>query len=144
MTQLSRYFTLAEMTVSETAARRGLSNKPTPEALESLKRLAVTLDRIRAALGHPVVITSGYRSPEVNASVGGSKTSAHCKGLAADFTCPGYGTPLEVAKAIAAMGLEFDQLIHEYGTWVHLGLADGRARKQLLTIDKRGTRAGLV
>lgn len=143
MTQLSRYFTLTEMTISETGARRGLSNKPTADALENLKRLTVTLDRIRAALGHPVVITSGYRSPEVNAAVGGSKTSAHCKGLAADFTCPGYGTPLEVAKAIAAMGLEFDQLIHEFGTWVHLGLAD-KPRKQLLTIDKRGTRAGLA
>lgn len=144
MTQLSRYFTLAEMTVSDTAARRGLSNKPSPKALENLKRLTALLDEIREELGHPIIVTSGYRSPEVNAAVGGSKTSAHCQGLAVDFTCPAVGTPLEVARRIAAMGLEFDQLIHEFGTWVHLGLADGRARKQLLTIDKRGTRAGLV
>lgn len=144
MTQLSRYFTLAEMTASQAAARRGLSNQPHPKALENLKRLTALLDQIREELGHPIIVSSGYRSPEVNVAVGGSKTSAHCQGLAVDFTCPGVGSPLEVARRIAAMGLEVDQVIHEYGAWVHLGLADGRARKQLLTIDKRGTRAGLV
>lgn len=144
MTQLSRYFTLQEMTVSETAARRGLSNKPSAKALENLKRLCALLDEVREELGHPILVSSGYRSPEVNAAVGGSKTSAHCQGLAVDFTCPGVGSPLEVARRIAAMGLEFDQLIHEFGTWVHLGLRDDAPRRQLLTIDRRGTRAGLA
>lgn len=144
MTQLSRYFTLEEMTISETAARRGIINRPSAKALENLKRLTALLDQVRDQLGHPIIVTSGYRSPEVNAAVGGSKTSAHCQGLAVDFTCPGVGSPLEVARRIAAMGLEFDQLIHEFGTWVHLGLRDDAPRRQLLTIDRRGTRAGLV
>lgn len=144
MTQLSRYFTLEEMTISETAARRGIINRPTARAMENLKRLCALLDDVRDALGHPIIVTSGYRSPEVNAAVGGSKTSAHCQGLAVDFTCPGVGSPLEVARKVAAIGLEFDQVIHEYGTWVHLGLSDGKPRHQLLTIDKRGTRAGLA
>lgn len=140
---MSRYFTLAEMTVSETAARKGLDNTPTGEALENLKRTMLQMDRIRAALGKPIVVTSGYRSPAVNKAVGGSATSAHCKGLAVDFTCPGFGTPLEVAKAVAALGIEFDQLIHEYGTWVHIGFAE-KPRRQLLTINRSGTRVGLV
>ena len=143
MTQLSHYFTLSEMTISETAARRGIGNKPYPKALESLKRLCAFLDQIREHLGHPIIVTSGYRSPEVNVAVGGSKTSAHCKGMAVDFTCPAFGSPLEVARAISAMGIEYDQLIHEYGTWVHLGLAD-KPRRQMLTITKAGTRAGLA
>lgn len=144
--KLSEYFAYSELTVSETAARRGIANKPSPRELENLKATALRMDEIRRRLGKPVLVTSGYRSPAVNAAVGGSKTSAHCRGLAVDFTCPGYGSPLEVARAIAAMdGIEFDQLIHEFGSWVHIGFAEAghKPRRQLLTIDKRGTRVGL-
>ena len=145
MTQLSKYFALSELTVSETAARRGLKNIPFGKQLENLKQTAQRMDAIREGLGKPIIVTSGYRSPEVNAAIGGSKTSAHCHGLAVDFTCPGYGSPLAVAKAILASGIEFDQLIHEYGAWVHIGFAEpGKpSRKQTLTINKRGTLAGL-
>ena len=141
----SKYFSLSELTVSEIAARRGLKNSPFGKQLDNLKQTALNLDFIRDGLGQPVIVTSGYRSPEVNAAVGGSKTSAHCHGLAADFTCPGYGNPLAVAKAILASGIEFDQLIHEYGAWVHIGFAEpGKpSRKQILTINKRGTLMGL-
>lgn len=141
----SKYFSLSELTVSEIAARRGLKNSPFGKQLDNLKQTALNLDFIRDGLGQPVIVTSGYRSPEVNAAVGGSKTSAHCHGLAADFTCPGYGSPLAVAKAILASGIEFDQLIHEYGAWVHIGFAEpGKpSRKQILTINKRGTLTGL-
>lgn len=142
---LSKYFALSELTVSESAARRGLKNVPFGKQLENLKQTAQRMDAIREGLGKPIIVTSGYRSPEVNASVGGSKTSAHCQGLAVDFTCPGYGSPLAVAKAILASGIEFDQLIHEYGAWVHIGFAEpGKpSRRQTLTINKRGTLAGL-
>lgn len=142
---LSEYFSLSEMTVSETAARRGLKNAPVGKQLENLRDTAERLDTIRESLGHPVTVTSGYRSPEVNASVGGSKTSAHCHGLAVDFTCPRFGSPLAVARAILASGIEFDQLIHEFGTWVHIGFAESGkpSRKQVLTINKRGTLLGL-
>lgn len=143
--KLSEYFAYSELTVSETAARRGIPNKPSARELENLKATALRMDEIRRRLGKPVLVTSGYRSPEVNAAVGGSRTSAHCRGLAVDFTCPGYGSPLEVARAIAAMGIEFDQLIHEFGSWVHIGFAEAghKSRRQLLTIDRKGTRVGL-
>lgn len=145
MTQLSKYFALSELTVSETAARRGLKNTPFGKQLENMKQTAQRMDAIREGLGKPIIVTSGYRSPEVNAAIGGSRTSAHCHGLAVDFTCPGYGSPLAVAKAILASGIEFDQLIHEYGAWVHIGFAEpGKpSRRQTLTINKRGTLAGL-
>ena len=142
---LSKYFALSELTVSESAARRGLKNVPFGKQLENLKQTAQRMDAIREGLGKPIIVTSGYRSPEVNAAIGGSKTSAHCHGLAVDFTCPGYGSPLAVAKAILASGIEFDQLIHEYGAWVHIGFAEpGKpSRKQTLTINRRGTLTGL-
>ena len=145
MTQLSKYFSLPELVVSQSAARRGLKNIPFGKQLENLRQTAQRMDAIREMLGKPVLVSSGYRNAEVNALVGGSKTSAHCHGLAVDFTCPGYGSPLAVAKAILASGIEFDQLIHEYGAWVHIGFAEpGKpSRKQTLTINKRGTLAGL-
>ena len=143
--KISKHFALSEMTVSDTAARRGLKNIPFGKQLENLKATAAKMDAIREHFGKPIIVTSGYRSPEVNAAVGGSKTSAHCHGLAVDFTCPGFGSPLEVARAIVAAGFEFDQLIHEFGTWVHIGFAEPGtpSRKQVLTINKRGTLAGL-
>ena len=144
---LSTHFSLAEFTASQWAARAGIENEPGPVELENLKRLAMTMEAVRYALGAPIIITSGYRCPEVNRNVGGSSTSMHVQGLAADFICPGFGTPFQVAKKL--MGVEavkFDQLIHEFGRWVHLGLATpGTAgRKQLLTIDRAGTRTGLL
>jgi len=145
MTQLSKYFALSEMTVSQSAARRGLKNIPFGKQLDNLRSTAEKMDAIREMLGHPVLVSSGYRNAEVNALVRGSKTSAHMQGLAVDFTCPGYGNPLAVAKAILASGIEFDQLIHEFGSWVHIGFAEpGKpSRRQTLTINKRGTLAGL-
>ena len=143
---LTPHFSLEEFTDSQTAARNGLSNIPAEGtyARVNLHRIAETMEKVRKLLGHPVLISSGYRSPKVNAKVGGSKNSAHVHGLACDFTCPGYGTPLMVCMELEEhMGkLEIDQLIHEFETWVHLGLRDGNPRHQTLTIDKKGTREG--
>jgi len=146
MTQLSKYFSLPELVVSQSAARRGLKNIPFGKQLDNLRSTAEKMDAIREMLGKPVLVSSGYRNAEVNALVGGSKTSAHLQGLAVDFTCPGYGSPLAVAKAILASGIEFDQLIHEFGSWVHIGFAEpGKpSRRQTLTINKRGTQLGLL
>lgn len=133
---LSRRFTLASLTHSDTADKHRINNAPVVEHLVNLKRLAYLLESVETLLGHPLTITSAYRNPEVNALVGGVPTSKHALGLAADFVCPGFGTPLEVAKYIAASGISFDQIIHEFGRWVHLGLAqDGiTPRRQTLTI----------
>ncbi|VVE59449.1 peptidase M15 [Pandoraea iniqua] len=132
---LTLHFTLDELTHSQTADRRGIDNTPSDEIVTNLIRVAQTLERVRVLLGsRPVSISSGYRSPDLNRAVGGARNSAHLYGLAADFICPGYGTPLQICKAIAASGIDFDQLIYE-GTWVHLGLAKAgeKSRQQVLT-----------
>jgi zinc D-Ala-D-Ala carboxypeptidase len=142
MMQLSEHFTLEELTTSEAAARQGLSNEPTGEALENLKRLAEFLEDVRALVGKPIRINSAYRSPEVNAAVGGSKTSQHCFGCAADIRVPGM-TPDEVVRAITASNLEYDQCIREFDSWTHVSIPnkeDAKPRKMALIIDKQGTR----
>jgi zinc D-Ala-D-Ala carboxypeptidase len=120
---LSEHFTLDELTISQEGERRGLDNTPNPAVIANLTRLAVVLEQVRALLGGKAMhINSGYRSPAVNAAVGGVPTSAHVDGLAADFTAGTFGSCLEVAKAIEGSGIKYDQLIYEH-TWVHLGLA---------------------
>src|SRR4249920_1377972 len=92
-------FQLSEFLVSEVAARRGLDNTPNAEALANLERLAGVLERVRDICGgHPVIISSGYRSPAVNAAVGGSVSSSHTIGLAVDFSIPKFGTPEAICK----------------------------------------------
>lgn len=141
--RLTEHFDLAEFTISQEAARRGIDNTPPDEALENLYLLAMALEEIRARLGKPIVISSGYRSPALNAAVGGAATSAHVLGYAADLTCPGFGAPLSVCKAIATLpGFRYDQVIHEFGGWCHLSI-DPRGRMQTLTIDRKGVRKGL-
>jgi hypothetical protein len=151
MTQLTPHFTLSEMTDSQTAARKGLDNVPPAglQARKNLQRCAEVMEKVRSILGDkPVLISSGYRGPEVNAAVGGSKSSAHMSGLAVDFSCPGFGTPRQICKALEPhmRELGIDQLIHEYDTWVHLGLraTDMTPRHQALTIDNKGTRSGFA
>ena len=124
--RLTSHFTLEEFTASQVAARHGISNSPDETQLANLRRLAEFLEGVRFALGNrPIIITSGFRSFEVNRIVGGSPKSAHMRGLAADFICPSFGSPLDVARRIVEAGVPFDQLIHEYGRWVHYGIADG-------------------
>ncbi|NUX55909.1 D-Ala-D-Ala carboxypeptidase family metallohydrolase [Paraburkholderia youngii] len=135
--RLTDHFTLEELTQSETAARRRIDNTPSTAIVEHLTRTAHTLEQVRTLLGsHPVLVSSGYRSPALNAVVGGAANSAHMTGLAADFICPGFGTPLEICRKVAASGIVFDQLIQE-GTWVHIGLArvGQKSRQQALTAN---------
>jgi zinc D-Ala-D-Ala carboxypeptidase len=149
MTKLTEHFALEEFTDSQTAARQGINNVPPASSQErkNIQRTAEVMEDVRSILGHkPILISSGYRSPQVNAAVGGSKTSAHMSGLAADFTCPGYGKPIAVCKKLHPhmKELGIDQLIHEYDTWIHLGLSAGAPRHQALTIDSKGTRTGFA
>jgi hypothetical protein len=143
-------FTLAELTVSETAERHGIDNTPTPEHLENLQRLAEFLETVKTALGgKPVMINSAYRGPAVNEKVGGSKSSQHMVGCAADIRIPGMN-PDQVCRAIIAADLPFDQLIREFydpskaaGGWTHVSVTNtpgSTPRKQALIIDKTGTR----
>jgi zinc D-Ala-D-Ala carboxypeptidase len=138
---LSENFTLDEFVFSQTAARLGIDNTPTPEVLANLKRLAQALEQVRSALGGvPVLISSGYRSPALNKAVKGARNSAHVLGLAVDFTAPRFGTVLQTAKAAAASGVVYDQIIHEFGRWVHLAVpaAGQEARIETLSIHVAG------
>jgi len=146
MPKLTPNFSLEELTRSSKAVALGIDNTPSPVIVGRLTRLAHVLESVRSLLGDkPITISSGYRAPGLNAAVGGARSSAHLTGLAADFTCAGYGSPLALCKAIQASAIPFDQLIHEHGSWVHLGLAadDATPRRQVLTIDRNGTRTGL-
>jgi hypothetical protein len=132
--QISPNFHLAEFEASQTAARRGLDNAVPLNLYGNLERLAQLLEHIRAAIGKPITLTSGYRSPALNRLVGGSKTSAHMDARAADLICPAYGTPRQIARHLAGLDLAYDQIIEE-GTWLHVAVAkaDAAPRRQLLT-----------
>lgn len=130
--QLSEHFTLAEMCNSQAAIRNRLDNRPGDVEIENLKRVAATLEQVRELVGKPINVSSGYRSPAVNRAVGGSSASAHMRGLAADITVSGM-TAKNLATLISMSKIEFDQLILEGGSWVHIGLSENKPRQQLLT-----------
>lgn len=139
---LTDHFSLAELTATQ---HREFDNDPPPEVLPVLTRTAQGLERIRALLGKPIHVNSGYRSPEVNAAVGSKPTSQHCKGEAADIICPAFGTPKEVAAFLSGRmtNLGIDQLILEFNAWVHVSFTEA-PRHALLTIDRNGTRTGIA
>lgn len=125
--QLSPHFRLSELLASNTAKARGLDNDPSAEVLANLKKLCVeALEPIRAAVG-PLRINSGYRSDAVNKAVGGSTTSAHSFGLAADLHPPAGCKAL--MTQIIACGVKLDQIIYER-TWVHVGLLHPSTKTQ--------------
>jgi uncharacterized protein YcbK (DUF882 family) len=111
------------------------------------------LERIRAYLvsdsgkNIPIIITSGYRCPQLNRAIGSSDTSDHRKALAADFRAPAYGTPLQVCKALAPVVsvLGIGQLILEFNSWVHVSTRPSdKIINRIITISKAGTQAGIV
>lgn len=141
---LTAHFTLEEMTRSEVAARKGLDNTPPLEIVPVLTQTAQGLERIRTLIGKPLHVNSAYRSLKVNAAVGSHPGSQHCKGEAADIVCPGM-TPKELAELIVAerVNLGVDQVILEFGQWVHVSFTEN-PRHAVLTIDSSGTRQGIA
>jgi len=140
--KLSPNFTLEELTQSEIATRMGLDNTPTEEIKANLVRLARFLEEVRRVLGRPIMVNSAYRSPKVNEAIGSKPTSQHCVGCAADIKVPGL-TPDDIVKELLKTNLEYDQLIREFDSWVHISIPNNFAdkpRKQVLIIDKTGTR----
>jgi len=112
MTQLSKYFTLEELTRSATADARRLDNTPSQAALSELALLATQVDELREAYGKPLVPTNGYRSPAVNAAVGGASNSAHMSGQAVDISDP------MPARSFARFCLKHLDLLEECGLWM--------------------------
>jgi hypothetical protein len=141
--QLSTNLLLAEVTRSETAKRRGISNMPTAEHIENFKKLAANIFQpIREHFGKPIIISSGYRSAELNKAIGGSLSSQHCSGEAIDIDMDGTDiTNAQIFNYIKD-NLNFDQMIWEFGTdtnpdWVHVSFAANRSqRKQILVAKK--------
>ncbi len=140
---LTKNFTLHEMTKSETALRHDLDNTPSQDVISNLQALAVNvLQPIRDHYGKGVKVSSGFRHPEVNARVGGSRTSDHCRGMAADIEIPGVSNA-ELAEWIKA-NLPFTQVILEFYTqgipdsgWVHVSYDPANLKKQALTAVKQ-------
>jgi len=139
---LSANFSLKEMTRSDAATRLGLNNTPDDEAIDNLKTLCdKVLQPVREHFGKSVTVNSAYRSPESNAAVGGSKTSDHCKGQAADIEIAGIANA-ELALWIMD-NLDYTQLILEFYTqgvpdsgWVHVSYDPNNLKKQELTAVK--------
>ena len=141
---LSKNFTLAELTKSQTAIRKNISNKPSTDHINNLIHLAETiLQPVREHFGKPVMISSGYRSPELCEAIGSSSKSQHAKGEAADFEIVGIDNK-DLATWIVA-NTEFDQLILEYyiendpnSGWVHCSVKTPpeEGRKQILQAKK--------
>ena len=153
--QLSKNLALAEVTRSETAKRKGISNMPTPEHIENFKKLAEKVFQpIRDHFGVPIRISSGYRSAALNKAIGGAgktvngvyiPSSQHCTGEAIDIDMDGTTiTNAQIFNYIKE-NLEFDQLIWEFGTdanpdWVHVSYeSTGKQRKQMLKAVKSGS-----
>ena len=140
--KLSPNFSLEELTFSQVASRRGIDNTPSAKVKNNLERLAFFLEQVRKVFNKPFLISSGYRSREVNESVGGSKTSQHCEGCAADFNVKGV-SPDAVVRAIVNADIPYDQVMLEFDSWVHISIPTVKGstpRKQALVIDNKGKR----
>lgn len=141
--QLTNNFSLEEMTKSETALRHNLDNTPSEAEIANLKLLCEkVLQPVRDHYGKGVKVNSGFRHPNVNAAVGGSKTSDHCRGQAADIEIP--GVPNHELALFIQDNLNYTQLILEFYTigvpdsgWVHVSYNPADLKKQELTAVKQ-------
>lgn len=140
MANLSPNFTLEELVFSSTAISRNINNSPNSLVEANLVILAQNLELVRGLLGTPILISSGYRSPELNKAVKGAASSQHVLGQAVDFTSPKFGTPRQIIEKIKGSNIEYDQLILEFDKWVHISFTNKTNRKQALVIDLNGTR----
>jgi hypothetical protein len=132
--KLSTHFSLDEFTRSETALKKGIDNKPTSAQIENLKVTAEGFERIMQVLGHKPDLNSGFRSPALNAAVGGAMSSQHTKGEAGDATCAAFGTPRQCVVLLSERRdfVLFDQLILEHERWFHASFTT-TPRGQVLT-----------
>ena len=151
--QLSKNLALAEVTRSETAKRKGISNEPTAEHLENFKKLAINIFQpIREHFNVPIHISSGYRSKALNSAIGGSLSSQHCQGEAIDIDMDGSssGVTNKMVFDFIKNNLVFDQMIWEFGTdknpdWVHVSYeSTGKQRKQILKAIKTNGKTAYI
>lgn len=130
--RLTEHFTLEEAEHSEMATVHGVVNRVPDALMGNVQRAAAGMERVREMLGGPILVSSWYRCPKLNALLrGAAKTSAHMEGWAVDFICPQVGPPAYIVERLQSTLLEFDQLIQE-GTWVHVSFSP-LARRIVLT-----------
>lgn len=153
----SQYFDLAQFTRSDKATAKKINNDPSAEHQKHLDELvSKILHPFRVFLDKPIIVTSGYRSPALNAAIPrSSKTSAHSHGYAADIKCPGYekGDVRKLAIALRdwlkANDIKYDQLIYEFSggaKWVHIGIRNGehKQRGEVLTYYRKVYSKGIM
>lgn len=130
---LTEHFTYPELTFSEYAIRHGINNVPSLDEGSNLLTLADGLERVRAVLGKPISISSGYRCQKVNSAIGGASGSYHTLGLAADFTVQGMSV-IDACRAIefAKAKIQYDKVIYEYGRWIHIQFPEVDAQPRML------------
>lgn len=136
---LSPHFSLEELTRTD---HREFDNTPPPEVMPNLRRMAFLMEQVREVLVQPIIVTSGYRSKQVNDAVGSKDTSQHRLGCAVDFRCTQL-KPDNIVKMLRASKVPFDQLIREFDSWTHISIpsvAGAAPRGQVLIIDRQGTR----
>ena len=128
-----KYFTIKELCKSSTAIQKGIDNTPNSEIVSNLEQLVdIILDPLRVKYGKPIHVNSGYRCEALNKAVGGSKTSSHRFGLAADITGGSKAENKKLFELAQALNLPFDQLIDESNfSWVHISYSK-KPRKQIL------------
>lgn len=137
--QLTPNFKLSEFERSDTAAQHGIDNSVPAKLLPNVQRLAEFLQELREKLGGKRInISSGYRGEALNRMVGGVTTSSHSQGLAADISVSGLTTE-QLFQAVIDSGLPYDQVIQEFGRWVHVGLSTGKPRGQKLRATKNSS-----
>jgi hypothetical protein len=140
---LSENFTLEEATISQTASRFGIDNSnPEHKTIETAKRTALKMEKVRATLGAPVRVNSWIRCIALNRALRSKDDSQHVKGEAVDFIAPKFGTPLEICKKLIQEQklVGFDQLILEH-SWVHISwnsLPGALQRGQVLSLLQDG------
>ncbi len=143
--KLTNNFTLSELTTSQTAVRKQYKEQfnPPQEIVDNLRTLAQeVLQPLRGFMGCPIRVSSGYRSPRLNKAIGGSKTSDHMKGMAADIH-NSNGSDIDLAKVIIHHGIPFKQMIIEFGTmanprWIHISYDENNNKRQILRAYKQG------
>ena len=128
-----KYFTIKELCKSSTAEQKKIDNTPNSEVVNNLEKLVEhVLDPLREKYGKPIHVNGAYRCPALNKAVGGSKTSQHMLGLAADITAGSVAKNKILFNLIQELNLPFDQLIDEKNfRWIHVSYSD-KPRKQIL------------
>jgi hypothetical protein len=141
MNNLSEHFTFLELTRSDYAIRNGIDNTPNNQQAEELKLLCQhILEPVRALFGLPIIITSGFRNERVNSAIGGSRTSQHMKGQAADFHVHGLDNLTAMREIMSERPIQYDQIIYEFGQdgWIHISRSNSLRREALSASLRNG------